>query len=584
MRATLPALVLSAACQPPQAPTARPEAPVTRISVRVRDGLASGPLQGRLLVLLAAGEHEDEPRFLVGDGDETAQVFGIDLDGWDGSSRVLAGDVAGYPLDSPDELPAGEVRAQAVLHRYETFTRADGHVVSLPPDRGEGQQWNRAPGNLVSTPVKVRLERGGAIELELDQVIPPLPPFVETRLLKRIEIESKLLTKFWGRSMKLGALVLLPEGWESHPSARYPVVINHGHFSRTLSGYREEPPDPSLPAVNLEGLRLECPDGHSDACGKHGYERYMQEAAHGFFKQWTGPSFPRVLLVQIEHANPYYDDSYAVNSENLGPYGDAITHELIPAIEERFRGLGPWARGMYGGSTGGWEALAAQVLYPDAYNGAIACCPDPLDFRAYGNIDLYQDTNAYYSEGPFRRTPRAGSRTPDGRLRSTIEQDNRMELALGTRSRSGQQWDIWEAVYSPVGPDGYPRRVFDKRTGVIDRSVLEHWRERYDLGHILTRDWATLGPKLRGKLWIHVGDMDTFFLERSVRLVEERLRALGADAVVTYGHGHGHCWSGVPEQMNFESRMTYHARFIPLLVERFLQSAPQGADTKSWRY
>ena len=169
---------------------------------------------------------------------------------------------------------------------------------------------------------------------------------------------------------------------------------------------------------------MHCPNGHeADLCDRHGYPRVWNRSSRtNSTKQWTGPDFPRVLLVSIEHANPYYDDSYAVNSENLGPYGDAITYDLVPYLEKEFRGLGPWARGVYGGSTGGWEAMAAQVFYPDDYNGAVINCPDPIDFRSYMSIDIYQDRNAYYTDGPFRRTPRPAERDYLGRVRSTVEQ------------------------------------------------------------------------------------------------------------------------------------------------------------------
>ena len=189
-----------------------------------------------------------------------------------------------------------------------------------------------------------------------------------------------------------------------------------------------------------------------------------------------------MLVVEIQHANPYYDDSYAVNSANLGPYGDAIVHELIPYLEKKYRGLGAgWSRFMYGGSTGGWEAMAAQVFYPDQFNGAYIACPDPIDFRAYTVVDIYKDANAYYDEGPWARVPRPGLRNYLGHVAITLEAMNQLELVLGTKGRSGQQWDIWEAVYSPVGEDGYPKRLWDKRTGVIDRQVAEFWREHYDL-------------------------------------------------------------------------------------------------------
>lgn len=578
-----------AAAPPPPAP---PAALGMRFAVRFGPGLHPAPLDGRLLVLLDAARADDaveEPRFQLSTTDGTAQVFGVDVEGLaPGQDALIGGDALGYPVTAIAALPPGDYRVQAVLHRYETFHRADGHTVKLPPDRGEGQQWNLSPGNLVSTPRTVRIDpaAGGTVAVTLDRALPPLPPLADTKHLKRIQIRSERLSRFWGRDVSLGALVLLPEGWDTHPTARYPLVVYHSHFDRELQGFREAPAEPGLPSANAEGIARDCPNGHGPRCAAHGYTRVTQEAGHRLYQQWTGPGFPRVLLVQIQHANPYYDDSYAVNSENLGPYGDAITHELIPHIERTFRGLGAWARGMYGGSTGGWEAMAAQVLYPDEYNGAIANCPDPLDFHHYMSVDIYEDKNAYWSEGPLRRTPRPANRGALGQTISTMEQDNLLELALGTRSRSGGQFDAWEAVFSPVGPDGYPRRIWDKRTGVIDPEVAEAWR-RYDLGHILERDWAKLGPKLQGKLRINVGRMDNYFLDGAVARVErflKRTRDPASDAVIDYGVTDGHCWSGDHGQINAYSRLTYHARLIPLLVQRWLTSAPAGADVKSWRY
>jgi hypothetical protein len=230
--------------------------------------------------------------------------------------------------------------------------------------------------------------------------------------------------------------------------------------------------------------------------------------------------------------------------------------------------------------------MAAQVLYPDDYNGAIASCPDPIDFHRYLTVDIYGDKNAYWSEGLLRRTPRPAARDGLGATISTMEQDNLRELVLGTKSRSGEQFDAWEAVYSPVGPDGYPRRLWDKRTGVIDPEVAKAW-QRYDLGHILERDWAKLGPKLQGKLRINVGRMDDFFLDGAVARVERFLRRTrdpASDAVIDHGATDGHCWTGDHGQINAYSRLTSHARLIPLLVQRWLTSAPPGADVKSWRY
>jgi hypothetical protein len=426
------------------------------------------------------------------------------------------------------------------------------------------------------------------VRVSLDKKIAPLPEIADTKYIKHIRIQSERLTKFWGRPMFLGAILVLPEGWDSHPSARFPLAIFHGHFQREVFPWRETPPDPALPAADLRGLARYCPNGHEgDLCTKYGYESVLQQYGYELYKQWTGAGFPRVIMVNIQHANPYYDDSYAVNSENLGPYGDAITYELLPYIEKTFRGLGPWARGLYGGSTGGWEALAAQVFYPDEYNGTYANCPDPIDFRRFTNINIYEDRNAYAIEGPWRRTPRPGYRDYLGQTLATIEQMNARELVLGTKSRSGGQWDIWEAVYSPVGADGYPQRIWDKATGVIDPKVAAYWRDHYDLVHIMTRDWATLGPKLRGKITLNVGLSDNVFLNDAVYLAEEFLKSARnppADATVDYGMRDEHCWSGDHEHINAISRLTYSNRFIPALTAHWQKTAPSGADTKSWRY
>ncbi|MCB0545786.1 MAG: hypothetical protein KDC70_19820, partial [Saprospiraceae bacterium] len=208
------------------------------------------------------------------------------------------------------------------------------------------------------------------------------------------------------------------------------------HFSATFGGFREEPPDEDL-----------APD-YSERFQMAGYNRVQQELAHALYRDWTSPDFPRFLVLQIQHANPYYDDSYAVNSQNLGPYGDAIMRELLPYVEERFRGIGEgWARFTYGGSTGGWEALAAQVFYPDEFNGCFAACPDPIDFRAYCLVNLYEELNAYYTEGDFLRVPKPAHRDARGHVSATMAQENHLDHVLGTRFRSGQRLDIWEAVY-----------------------------------------------------------------------------------------------------------------------------------------
>jgi hypothetical protein len=542
-----------------------------------KDG--AGPLDGRLLLMLSAADGDgEEPRFQISDGPDTQLIFGVDVDGWeDGQDAVFDAGVLGYPLHSLIEVPPGTYRVQALLHKYETFHRADGHTVKLPMDRGEGQQWNRAPGNLFSTPRTITIPAtGGTFAIHLDQVIPPIPDPQATQYIRHETIQSELLTRFWGRPMNLGAHVLLPWGFDEHPNAHYPLVIFHGHFPPTFGGFREEPPDPSTkPELSK---RFNWP----------AYNHTEQEYAYELYKQWTSPGFPRSIIIEIAHANPYYDDSYAVNSANLGPYGDAITHELIPYLEKKYRGLGAgWARFLYGGSTGGWEALAAQVFYPDDYNGAWASSPDPIDFRAYATVDIYEDKNAYYLDSRWKRTPRPGHRDYLGHVSTTIEDMNRLELVLGTNSRSGGQWDIWQAVFSPAGADGYPKPIWDKRTGVIDPEVAAYWRQHYDLSAILQRDWKTLGPKLAGKINLYVGDMDSYYLNNAVYLMEDFLKQTvdppyGGE--VKYGDRFEHCWNGDPDQPNAISRLRYHQMYAPKILERILKSAPAGADLTSWRY
>jgi hypothetical protein len=535
-------------------------------------------LDGRLLLLISNDERA-EPRFQISNGLNTQQVFGLDVESLKpGEIAVIDESAFGYPRKSIARVPAGEYWIQALLNRYDTFQRADGHTVKLPMDRGEGQQWNRKPGNLYSAPRKISLDPQSAemIRIALDQEIPPISDPQETKYIKHIKIQSKLLSDFWGRPMELGAHVLLPEGFEEHPRARYPLIIFHGHFPYTFGGFRETPPDPNLKPEYSERFKIE------------GYNRIVEQHAYEFYKYWIAPDTPRVLIIEIQHANPYYDDSYAVNSANLGPYGDAITYELIPAIEKKFRGIGQgWARFMYGGSTGGWEALAAQVFYPDEYNGCWAACPDPIDFRAYTIVNIYEHKNAYYADSQWKQTPRPGRRNYLGEVSCTMEETNHRELAIGTRSRSGDQYDIWQAVFSPAGKDGYPQPIWDKLSGQIDRQVAEYWREHYDLRSILQRDWKTLGPKLKGKIHIYCGDMDNYYLNNAVYLMEEFLESTTDpyyEGEVDYGDRAEHCWNGDHTRPNAVSRLRYHQMFIPRIVERIQRSAPPGADLASWRY
>ena len=546
--------------------------------IQISTELKQEVLDGRLLLLISSNNSK-EPRFQISDATNTQMVFGKDIENWQtGTTQLISEDAFGYPVERISNIPAGDYYVQALMHKYETFKLKTGHTVKLPMDRGEGQHWNEAPGNIYSTPVKIHIDpkASNEISITIDKIIAPIKEPEDTKYIKHIKIQSKLLSEFWGRPMYIGAHVLLPEGYDGHPTAKYPLAVFHGHFPADFGGFRTTPPDQNLKPDTNDRFKIT------------GYNKIEQQEEYDFYKQWTGPGFPRVIAVEIQHANPYYDDSYAVNSANLGPYGDAITYELIPEIEKRFRGIGQgWARFLYGGSTGGWEALAVQVFYPDEYNGSYAACPDPIDFHHYVTMDIYNDKNAYYVKSDFKNLQRPGHRNYLGHVSATVREMNHRELALGTRSRSGDQFDIWEAVFSPMDTDGYPKRIYDKYTGAIDTAVARYWRDNYDLTHIIKRDWPMLGDKLKGKIHIYVGDMDNYYLNNAVYTAEDMLKKLSnpsCNCEVAYGDRAEHCWNGDPTLPNYITRLRYNQMFIKKWAEEVKNRSPKNADLKSWRY
>jgi hypothetical protein len=563
---------------------AKPAGP--RFEISFSKELSASPLDGHVLLLIS-DNNEKEPRFQVSyDATHSQQAFGVDVDALaPGGTAVVDSSTLGYPAESLNDIPAGDYWVQAVLNIYETFHLGNGHTVKLPPEKGDGQHWQVKPGNLYSKPQKIHIDpkSGQTQQIALTEKIPPVddePKVVDTvvgwsganddhivadnKWVKHVHIHSDVLTKFWGRPTDIAGVVLLPDGWEEHPDAHYPVIVEQDHFARDLPGvvaFRTTPP-----SENLKGGELRR--------AKAGYKLYQD---------WTAGRLPRVIVITIQHANPYFDDSYAVNSENVGPYGDAITEELIPYVEKQYRGIGQgWARSVYGGSTGGWESLASQVFYPDFYNGAWVFCPDVVDFRSYGTANVYEDKNAYFIETPYGRVPRPAMRQPDGTVLATMEQMNRYELVQGTRDRSGEQFDIWEAVFSPVGDDGYPKRVFDKRTGEIDHEVAKYWKEHYDLSAIMQRDWKTLGPKLAGKLHLYVGEADTFYLDRAVHLLKDFMDTTTDPyyrGSFEFGVRKPHCYTG-----DFDPEVGINQHYWPDMVKHMEQTAPPGADLKSWKY
>jgi hypothetical protein len=557
-------------------------APASAFQVQLSAKTAKTPQQGRLM-LLFSNDFSDEPRNQIDHTIKTQAGFGQNVKDWKpGTTVAIDPSADGYPVLRLQDMPPGTYQVQALLNRYDTFRLGDGRVLDLPPDQGEGQHWNIKPGNVYSKPQKITLGAGGHIEgaasmtIALDQTIAPIAAPKDTKYIRHIRIRSERLSKFWGRPMYLSAAVLVPEGFDEHPKSRFPLLIFHDHFVPDFDGFRTEPPDPNLKPDYSERFHLA------------GYNRIQQDEAFKFYQQWSGKDFPRVLIVKLQHANPYYDDSYAVDSANVGPYGSAIEQELIPAIEKKFRALGTgWSRFVYGGSTGGWEALAVQIFNPDYYNGAFGACPDPVDFHAYTHINLYEDKNALYIEGPIKRIAQPAMRDYLGRTTWSLPDAMAYELMLGDRGRSTEQWDIWQAVYSPVGADGYPKPIFDKRTGVIDHAVADYWREHWDLTDYLKRNWKTVGAKLHGKLHVYVGLSDNYFLNDAVYRMQEALESFRDPeygGVVKYGQRDEHCWNGDANTPNAYTRLRYNTMYLPQIVERIEKTAPAGADLSSWRY
>ena len=551
---------------------------VLEISVLIPENNEQKSIDGRLLLIFAKN-NETEPRFQINGGLKTQVIFGMNIEDHVPGQKISFDDKAlGFPIEQLNGLQEGDYYVQALLHVYETFQLSTGHTVKLPMDNGEGQQWNRSPGNLYSKPFKISIGKNGLenFELSLDQIIPEIEEPQDTEWIKHIKFKSEKLSAFWGRDIYLGAHILLPKNFDQHPEAKYPLMIFHGHFPSDFGGFRTTPPDEDLEPV------------YSDRFSVEGYNIIQQEEAYNFYQRWNEPDYPRFLIIEIQHPTPYYDDSYAVNSASQGPYGDAITHELIPYIEKEFRGIGEgWSRFLYGGSTGGWEALAVQVKYPDEYNGCFAACPDPIDFSSYCLTDIYKDKNAYFYESDFKTIEVPSHRDYLGQITSTVKQDNQLELVLGDKSRSGQQFDIWEATYSPQADDGYPQRLWDKKTGDINAEVASYWKENYDLRHILERDWDKLGEKLKGKIHIYCGDMDNYYLNNAVYSMESFLESTSDpyyDGEVDYGDRAEHCWNGDQENPNYISRLRYNSMYVPKIMKRIAVSAPPGADLTSWRY
>ncbi len=534
------------------APAATAQPP--RFEVSVNAATRAGPLTGRLVVVLAKAE-SPEPRMLI--APQGPAIFAIDLDQLPAGQRAIVDTRAlGYPFPLAS-LPPGDYFAQAIVDVYQRVTRADGKRPWLHVNDGTQQVMQIAPGNLYSGVQRVHVGSGGTVTLTLDKVIAAQPRPADTEWVKHVRIQSRKLSAFWGYPVYFHATVLLPKGYAEHPEARYPTVYTFGH---------------SVPfAFTPDSTRVRGVGQLNPVTGV--------ETGFDFYKAWNGDAFPRVIAVSFEQATPFFLDGYSVNSANNGPYGDAMVEEVIPELERQFRMIGkPYARLAEGASTGGWQTLALQLKYPDFFGGAWVLQPDPIDFRRYQLVDIYADTNAFVVPSTmFTTTERPFRRSPEGQVQWTLRQLSLFEEVLGTRGRANYQLEGWEAIYGPSDADGYPRPLWNKLTGTIDREVATYYRENgYDLRDFAERNWATLGPKVAHKLHFFSGDMDDFYLNLAVYRFEAFLKNAtpGKEVPFTYGRPtKGHSWHAFP-----------WAEMVRQMATHVKRHAPPGEDGARWSY
>jgi len=468
--------------------------PPLKFEVTAAPHLLERPETGRLFVVIADSA-EPEPRLTIGTtGLNAPPVIARDVANFmPGVTGVLDRTSALFPIEQLSDLPPGEYSVQAVF------------------DCNIDLKSVNAPGNLYSKVQNIRLDplRDKSIRINLTEKLPPERLPGGSEYVRYVKLRSALLSAFHGRPIYLRAGILLPRDFGRDTARRYPLQVNIG-------GYGES---------------------YATAGG-------MMAEESGFRSMWLSDSTPSMILLQLDGDGPF-GDCYQVNSANNGPYGDAVTRELIPYVEKKYRAVGkPAARFLTGGSTGGWVSLALQIFYPDSFNGTWSGFPDPVDFRAYQLINIYEDTNAYVNRLGFER-PAARSRNGD--VLWTMRHEVGMENVMGSGdsyTRSGAQWGAWNAAFSTRSPAGEPVPLWDPKRGTINPLVAAHWKN-YDLRLILQEHWQTLGVKLRGKLHIWVGDADEYFLNNAIHLLDEFLSAADPPygGWIRYGAGQGHGWS-----------------------------------------
>lgn len=489
-------LLIAAQTRLPRAPAAQPATSSTRVEVKLEERVASRPVSGRLFVYCSR-RADGEPRFGPNWFDPEP-FFAVDVvDLKPGATVTVDDGAAGFP-DRLSKLPPGRYRVQAQLDH-----NPDTHHAAF----GEGNYYSA----VIEWPLAAT---GGTLRLTLDQVVGPRL-FRETEWLKEVVVESRLLSEFHQRPVRQMAAVVLPPGYDRQPERRYPVIYMIPGFGGTHYDAMRNFPNGAPPAV----------PGETD---------FIRVALSGDCK-WGHHVF--------------------ADSATNGPCGTALVTEMIPYIDAHYRTVAePNARFVTGHSSGGWSSLWLQVSQPDRFGGVWSTAPDPVDFRDWQQVNLYArpPLSLYYDErGAARPIARRGT-TPVLWYASFAKMDD--VLGRGGQLRS------FEAVFSPLGEDGLPRRMWDRRTGRVDPAVADAW-SKYDICHKLEREWSELGPKLRGKLHIYTGALDTFYLDGAVRKLAEAMKQLGGDAEILVVPGRDHRDLLTPElihQMRRQMTEAFH--------------------------
>jgi hypothetical protein len=511
-----------------------------RFEIALSSSIQSEPVTGRVILVIS---RVSSPEVRLQAGTVTSPpMFGIDVHNWKPSQKVTIDSATlGYPAVSLRDIPAGDYFVQALAIAYTQYRRADGHVVWALDQWDGAQGLTQAPGNLYSLVEKIHFEPEAEknFTLTLTQRVGPVSRSPDTALLKHVRIQSKLLSAFWGKPIYLGADILLPSGYEAHPDLKYPILYDpRNHYVR----------EPAFGFSTQKATETDIDKRKREALG--------YETGFDFYKAWTSDGFPRVIVATLIEPTPYFDFSSSMNSDNNGPYDDAVMQELIPYIENHFRTVrSSYARVLIGKSSGGRDALGLQLHHPTFFGGAWMFYPWGFNYSNYFGLNIYQSKNAFFvdwteTQGFWNQTQwsplqRYFVRTTDGKPVYTWRDWVRAEAVIGGASGVGAEFTgSDDALNSPMGSDGYPMHLYSKVTGKIDHGVAEYWRQ-HDLAYYAQANWQTIGPSLVGKLHFYIGDMDEWHRNFALYDFEEFLKTttnpyFGGSFV--YGSMRGHGW------------------------------------------